>query len=93
MAQCPICLEHFKEDGAHVPDLPCDCCLIVHLECWAQWSGSCLYCREEVREFPNLVEPQIPYIQQNIPYYHAGDIACIIIICYVIYFYLIINFT
>jgi len=42
---CPICLELFTEDEAHIPYLNCGCNLIVHVECWRQWSGECLYCR------------------------------------------------
>ena len=42
---CPICLESFTENSAHIPDLPCNCSIFVHLECWERWTGVCLYCR------------------------------------------------
>jgi hypothetical protein len=93
MAQCPICLESFKEDEALIPDLPCNCALIVHLDCWTPWSGSCLYCREEVQEFQHVVEPQLQQAQPNIVYYNPADVLCIIVACFVIYFYIIIHFT
>ena len=42
---CPICLESFTENSAHIPELSCNCSIFVHLECWEPWTGECLYCR------------------------------------------------
>jgi len=86
---CPICLEHFKKDYAHIPTLRCECAIIVHKGCWGKWSGECLYCREQVDDIQ-----QIQIIQNNtIIYYHPTDIICCIFICVVIYLYIIIVFT
>ena len=43
--ECMICLSDFQADFAHIPELDCSCTIIVHEECWEQWSGTCLYCR------------------------------------------------
>ena len=66
---CPICLELFTEDEAHIPDLSCGCNLIVHEECWQPWSGECLYCRntEIIEYIPNPIPVEVQVIPREIP--------------------------
>lgn len=52
--ECMICLSDFHADFAHIPELDCSCTIIVHEECWEQWSGYCLYCRNTDYYTPNL---------------------------------------
>lgn len=48
--KCIICLSPFEMDDAHIPDLICSCVIVVHYDCWLEWSkvGECLYCRPVV---------------------------------------------
>lgn len=46
MRGCIICLSDFSSDEAFIPALRCSCVIVVHKECWDQWTGACLYCRE-----------------------------------------------
>jgi hypothetical protein len=97
MAQCPICLEIFKEDEAYIPDLECLCAIIVHLDCWIPWSGGCLYCRETpITDYEEFVLPPIVEEPQNnqyiILYYNPHEILCVLALCIVLYFYIIIKF-
>ena len=46
MRRCIICLSDFNSDEAFIPALRCSCVIVVHKECWDQWTGACLYCRE-----------------------------------------------
>jgi hypothetical protein len=46
MEVCKICLLDFETDHAHIPDLDCECILIVHEECWERWNDTCIYCRQ-----------------------------------------------
>jgi hypothetical protein len=48
--ECQICFEDFHADFAFIPELDCSCTIIVHEECWEQWSGLCLYCRNREYE-------------------------------------------
>ena len=50
--KCIICLSPFEMDDAHIPDLACSCVIVVHYDCWLEWSkvGECLYCRPVVDE-------------------------------------------
>lgn len=88
---CLICLDYFKEDSAHIPDLPCSCTLIVHEECWKPWSGECLYCRESVEELPEI---QLRIVQNiNITYQTPSQILSTIIIFFALYFFILITYT
>ena len=57
--ECAICLSGFEEDMALIPELTCNCILIVHEACWDQWTGICLYCRNIITLEPpiNLTRP------------------------------------
>lgn len=48
--ECAICLSEFQADFALIPELDCNCIVVVHEECWDQWSGLCLYCRNTAIE-------------------------------------------
>jgi hypothetical protein len=62
MEVCKICLLDFETDHAFIPELDCDCILIVHEECWERWNETCIYCRE-----PRIVEViAIAYPQERI---------------------------
>uniref|UniRef100_A0A6C0APR3 RING-type domain-containing protein n=1 Tax=viral metagenome TaxID=1070528 RepID=A0A6C0APR3_9ZZZZ len=96
MAQCPICLEEFTEDFAFVPELPCNCALIVHQSCWEPWSGDCLYCRDtltnEPREHEN--EIQVRFVQNiNIVYYDPQRILFSVFLFFALYLFIIITHT
>jgi len=89
MAQCPICLDEFKVDEAHIPDLQCKCALIVHLDCWIPWSGGCLYCREELEEYEEPIVIVRQYVNPGIRYVHPADAVCIVTAIMVVYFLII----
>ena len=89
MAQCPICLEDFKEDDAHIPDLQCKCAIIVHLDCWIQWSGACLYCREQLEEYQEPIVIIRHHRTPGIHYVHPVDVVFTITSIIVIYFFII----
>jgi hypothetical protein len=42
---CPVCLEPLQINTHYAPYLECHCKYVVHQECWRQWSGECIYCR------------------------------------------------
>jgi hypothetical protein len=46
--KCMICLSDLPPESEFIPPLNCSCTMIVHEECWNQWSGSCLYCRHDI---------------------------------------------
>ena len=50
---CMICLTNLQPGSRFVPELNCSCTILVHEECWNQWSGICLYCRREVIIYPD----------------------------------------
>lgn len=54
--ECQICFEDFHADFAFIPELDCSCTIIVHEECWEQWSGLCLYCRNRVCEVEEPID-------------------------------------
>jgi len=61
--ECQICFEDFHADFAFIPELDCSCTIIVHEECWEQWSGLCLYCRNrEYDDIPPITEEVRPPI-------------------------------
>ena len=89
---CLICLDYFKNDSAHIPDLPCSCTLIVHEECWEPWSGECLYCREALIE--ELPEIQLRIVQNiNITYHNPSYVLSTLIIIMLLYFFIILGYT
>ena len=76
---CPICLELFTEDEAYIPPLVCGCNLIVHIECWQQWSGECLYCRNT-----HVLEEPVVLIHVNPPVYNLLDRMFLAILIFLI---------
>jgi hypothetical protein len=69
--KCIICLSNFETNEALIPELRCSCILVVHEECWDQWTGACLYCREypeqpqihviEIHRPPNFIQISVCY--------------------------------
>ena len=78
---CPICLESFDVNEAYIPDLDCNCTLIVHWSCWEPWTGECLYCR-------NTIEYEEPHIEVII--IRRDVYVCNMCFIYYIFIYLII---
>jgi len=62
-AECPVCLESFKDDGPHVPET-LSCCHKVCKDCWENWSAVmhgrpfCPLCRHD--EFLGAVAARVP---------------------------------
>ena len=84
---CPICLESFTENSAHIPELSCNCSIFVHLECWEPWTGECLYCRisqegqegqevREVREFREVHDEPLIIRVLNIRFIYRETSIC-----------------
>lgn len=87
---CPICLEHFQEDAAYIPDdLNCDCTLIVHWECWEPWSGDCLYCRNTVADNRqnnlNIIQYIIIHQERNVCFYVLLFVWIVMYIIVIVY--------
>lgn len=62
-AECPVCLESFKDDGPHVPET-LSCCHKVCKDCWENWYAVmhgrpfCPLCRHD--EFLGAVAARVP---------------------------------
>ena len=52
-------MEQFVTDDALIPEIDCDCVFVVHPECWVQWTGVCLYCREGGEEEEEEEEEEV----------------------------------
>ena len=60
--ECSICLLNFENNYAYIPELPCNCTIVVHEECWIKWQA-CIYCRQPgMLSFSDNIPDRFPII-------------------------------